>query len=78
MSDVEQPTTTTDGKKGKDSSNMSNNITDGKTYEERVKAINIICQPLASKRSTKKAHKLVKKAAQAKYIRRGVKESTQG
>eukprot|EP00979_Chaetoceros_neogracilis_P017734 scaffold10267_cov270-Chaetoceros_neogracile.AAC.32 len=45
-----------------------------KTYEERVEAVNAISQPLASKKSTKKAHKLVKKASSAKIIRRGVKE----
>lgn len=50
----------------------------GKTYEERVEAINIIAKPLACKKSTKKAHKLVKKAASAKRIRRGVKEVVKG
>jgi H/ACA ribonucleoprotein complex subunit 2 len=49
-----------------------------KTYEERVEAVNAISQPLASKKSTKKAHKLVKKAASAKIIRRGVKEVIKG
>jgi H/ACA ribonucleoprotein complex subunit 2 len=44
------------------------------TYEERCTAVNVISHPLASKKSTKKAHKLVKKAAAIKYIRRGVKE----
>ena len=33
----------------------------GKTYEERVEAVNIIAKPLACKKSTKKAHKLVKR-----------------
>ena len=45
-----------------------------KSYEERVEAINVIAKPLTSKKSTKKAHKLVKKASSAKIIRRGVKE----
>ena len=49
-----------------------------KTYEERCEAVNIIAQPLASKKSTKKAHKLVKKAASVKHIRRGVKEVVKG
>jgi H/ACA ribonucleoprotein complex subunit 2 len=44
------------------------------SYEERCAAVNVICHPLASKKSTKKAHKLVKKAAAVKHIRRGVKE----
>lgn len=50
----------------------------GKTYEERVEAVNVIAKPLACKKSTKKAHKLVKKAATAKRIRRGVKEVVKG
>lgn len=48
------------------------------TYEERCEAVNVISQPLAGKKSTKKAHKLVKKAATAKHIRRGVKEVVKG
>jgi H/ACA ribonucleoprotein complex subunit 2 len=50
----------------------------GKCYEDRVKAVNVISHPLASKKSTKKAHKLVKKAASQKQIRRGVKEVIKG
>ena len=49
-----------------------------KSYEERVKAVNVISHPLANKKSTKKAHKLVKKASGAKHIRRGVKEVIKG
>lgn len=48
------------------------------TYEERCKAINVISKPLASKKTTKKLHKLVKKASAAKHIRRGVKEVVKG
>jgi H/ACA ribonucleoprotein complex subunit 2 len=50
----------------------------GNTYEERLQAVNVISQPLASKKSTKKCHKLVKKAAATKHIRRGVKELVKG
>jgi H/ACA ribonucleoprotein complex subunit 2 len=49
-----------------------------KTYEERCEAVNVIAHPLACKKSTKKVHKLVKKAAAVKYIRRGVKEVVKG
>ena len=49
-----------------------------KTYEERVEAVNVISHPLASKKSTKRAHKLVKKAAAVKRVRRGVKEVVKG
>jgi H/ACA ribonucleoprotein complex subunit 2 len=49
-----------------------------KTYEERVKAVNVIAHPLASKKTTKKLHKLVKKASGVKHIRRGVKEVVKG
>ena len=64
----------TEGNKKKEKSSS----TPSKTYEERVKAVNIISHPLASKKSTKKAHKLVKKAAGIKQIRRGVKEVIKG
>lgn len=43
-------------------------------YDEKVKFISSIAKPLASKKSTKKVHKLVKKATQAKMVKRGVKE----
>jgi len=46
------------------------------TYEDRVLAVNIISRPLASKKSTKRLHKLVKKSS--KHIRRGVKEVVKG
>mmetsp|Transcript_19937 Transcript_19937/g.28371 ORF Transcript_19937/g.28371 Transcript_19937/m.28371 type:complete len:157 (+) Transcript_19937:62-532(+) len=49
-----------------------------KDYDERIKAVNVISQPLASKKSTKKIHKLVKKASSAKYLLRGVKEVVKG
>jgi len=74
MSDSEQEKK----KKSKTSKSSSDDAASGKTYEDRVKAVNVISQPLASKKSTKKAHKLVKKAAQAKIIRRGVKEVVKG
>ena len=34
----------------------------------------MIAKPLANKKITKKLHKLVKKASQAKFVKRGVKE----
>jgi H/ACA ribonucleoprotein complex subunit 2 len=40
----------------------------------QVKFVSAIAKPLASKKTTKKLHKLVKKASQAKFVRRGVKE----
>mmetsp|Transcript_25823 Transcript_25823/g.40042 ORF Transcript_25823/g.40042 Transcript_25823/m.40042 type:complete len:151 (+) Transcript_25823:84-536(+) len=49
-----------------------------KTYEDRCRAVNAISQPLASKKSTKRAHKLVKKATSSKCCRRGVKEVIKG
>ena len=48
------------------------------SYEDRCMAINVISKPLASKKSTKKLHKLIKKASSAKHIRRGVKEVVKG
>ena len=49
-----------------------------KSYEERLKAVGPISQPLADKKHTKKLHKLVKKASGAKALRRGVKEVVKG
>jgi H/ACA ribonucleoprotein complex subunit 2 len=43
-------------------------------YEEKIKFVSVIAKPLASRKSTKKLHKLVKKASQAKCVKRGVKE----
>jgi H/ACA ribonucleoprotein complex subunit 2 len=43
-------------------------------YDEKVKYVSVIAKPLASRKSTKKLHKLVKKASQAKFVKRGVKE----
>ena len=43
-------------------------------YDEKVKFVSKIAKPLASRKSTKKIYKLVKKASQAKNVRRGVKE----
>jgi H/ACA ribonucleoprotein complex subunit 2 len=40
----------------------------------QIKYVNVIAKPLAPKKSTKKLHKLVKKASQSKFVRRGVKE----
>jgi len=47
-------------------------------YEERIKAVNCISTPLASKKQVKKIHKLVKKSSGAKWMRRGVKEVVKG
>jgi len=76
MSDTEMKSPKS-AKKAKKSSS-SEDKSSGKTYEERVEAVNVIAKPLADKKSTKKAHKLVKKAASAKRIRRGVKEVVKG
>lgn len=46
----------------------------GPSYEDRIKHVSIIAQPLASKKHTKRAYKVVKKATKVKGIKRGVKE----
>ena len=43
-------------------------------YDEKVKFVSSIAKPLANKKATKRLHKLVKKATQAKCVKRGVKE----
>ena len=44
------------------------------SYEQRAAHVTVISKPLAGKKLTKKVYKLVKKAAKAKQIKRGVKE----
>ncbi|EQC32142.1 hypothetical protein SDRG_10337 [Saprolegnia diclina VS20] len=46
----------------------------GVTYEERVKHVSIIANPLANKKLTKKVYKLIKKSTKVKCTKRGVKE----
>jgi len=43
-------------------------------YDEKVRFVSTIAKPLASKKTTKKLHKLVKKATSSKCVKRGVKE----
>ncbi|OQR98345.1 ribosomal protein L7Ae/L30e/S12e/Gadd4 [Thraustotheca clavata] len=44
------------------------------TYEERVKHVSVIANPLANKKLTKKVYKLIKKSTKVKCTKRGVKE----
>ena len=74
MSDDEQPKK----KKARTSEGGDDAGKGEKTYEDRIKAINAISSPLASKKSTKRIHKLVRKASSAKHVRRGVKELVKG
>lgn len=78
-SDSETPKKAKKSKSKTSESDGSSNGKISKTYEERVMAVNIISRPLASKKSTKKIHKLVKKASSnGKHVRRGVKEVVKG
>ena len=43
-------------------------------YEDKIKYISTIANPLAPKKTTKKIHKLVRKGCNAKIVKRGVKE----
>jgi H/ACA ribonucleoprotein complex subunit 2 len=65
-------------KAAKNKKPSKDNSTPAKEYEDRIKAVNAIAHPLASKKTTKKLYKLVKKAASAKHVRRGVKEVVKG
>ena len=47
---------------------------DDTNYDEKIKFVSAIARPLASKKSTKRLHKLVTKASKVKCVRRGVKE----
>eukprot|EP01035_Chromulina_nebulosa_P019646 gene19646-25558_t len=53
---------------------MSEEQQEDDDYEKKIKFINAISNPLASKKTTRKIYKLVKKATVAKFVRRGVKE----
>ena len=61
-------------KKDKKTSTSSKGADDGPSHEDRCKAVSVISKPLAGEKMTKKLYKLVKKAAKAKVIKRGVKE----
>nr|CAB3264322.1 H/ACA ribonucleoprotein complex subunit 2-like protein [Phallusia mammillata] len=45
-----------------------------KTYKELLQYLNPIAKPLASKKTTKRIYRCVKKASKQKTLRRGVKE----
>lgn len=47
---------------------------DTASYDEKIKHVSIIAKPLASRKMTKKLHKLVKKSTKCKVTKRGVKE----
>lgn len=49
-----------------------------KPYEELVLLVNVISNPLANKKLTKKLYKVVKKARKAKRLKRGVREVVKG
>ncbi len=44
------------------------------SYDAKIKFVNKISTPLASKKQTKRVYKVVKKASQSKFVKRGVKE----
>lgn len=45
------------------------------TYEDKLKYVNVIAQPMAGKKLAKKCYKLVKKAMKHKtYVRNGLKD----
>jgi H/ACA ribonucleoprotein complex subunit 2 len=77
----EDATTSSDKKASSSSSKKSSTATSSSkevSYEQRCLAVNAISHPLAGKKSTKKVHKLVRKAAGKKLVRRGVKETIKG
>ncbi|KAG7400438.1 snoRNA-binding protein [Phytophthora boehmeriae] len=57
---------------------MSDTESKKNSYEERVKHVSVIAKPLANKKQTKRAYKVVKKATKVKGIKRGVKEVVKG
>lgn len=53
---------------------MADDNEENDNYDEKIKYVSKIAKPLASKKTTKKLYKLVRKASKAKIVRRGVKE----
>lgn len=51
---------------------------ESKPYEELITLVNAISKPLASKKLTKKLHRIVKKSQKSKKLKRGVREVVKG
>jgi H/ACA ribonucleoprotein complex subunit 2 len=51
---------------------------EAKPYEELIALVNCIAKPLASKKLTKRLHKVVKKSQKSKRLKRGVREVVKG
>jgi H/ACA ribonucleoprotein complex subunit 2 len=50
-------------------------VTEGPTYEDKLKFVSVIARPMASKKLTKKVYKLIKKGSKHKtYVRNGLKD----
>ena len=71
------------GKGGKEKKDKSADVTmegdttvsEGPTYEEKLRFVSVIARPMASKKLTKRIYKLIKKGSKHKtYVRNGLKD----
>jgi len=63
------------GGKEKDTSVMEESVVEGPSYEDKLKFVSVIAQPMASKKLTKKVYKLIKKGSKQKtFVRNGLKD----
>jgi len=62
-------------KKEKVAENGDETVTEGPSYEDKLKFVSVIAKPMASKKLTKKVYKVIKKGSKHKtYVRNGLKD----
>ena len=55
--------------------NGDDTVTEGPSYEDKLKFVSVIAKPMASKKLTKKVYKLIKKGSKNKtFVRNGLKD----
>merc|ERR1712106_1271783 len=61
--------------KAAEAENGDETVTEGPSYEDKLKFVSVIAKPMASKKFTKKVYKLIKKGSKHKtFVRNGLKE----
>merc|ERR1719450_386056 len=62
-------------KKEKVTENGDDTISEGPSYEDKLKFVSVIAKPMASKKLTKKVYKVIKKGSKHKtFVRNGLKD----
>ena len=61
--------------KAAEAENGDETVTEGPSYEDKLKFVSVIAKPMASKKFTKKVYKLIKKGSKHKtFVRNGLKD----